>query len=53
MQSRIVPGEVDNPQHISGNLICSGNTPSAQINAFDGGAANVVDGKKIGECAGL
>ena len=53
VQSRIVPGEVDNPQHISGNLICSGNTPSAQINAFDGGAANVVDGKKIGECAGL
>lgn len=43
----------DNPQHISGNLICHGNTPAAQINPFDGGAANVVDGKKIGECAGL
>jgi hypothetical protein len=43
----------DNPQHISGNLICHGNTPSAQINPGDGGAANIVDGNKIGECAGL
>jgi hypothetical protein len=43
----------DNPQHISGNLICRGNTPAAQINPGDGGFPNVVDGKKIGECAGL
>ena len=43
----------DNPQHISGNLICHGNTPAAQINALDGGAPNIVDGNKIGECAGL
>lgn len=42
-----------NPQHISGNLICHGNTPPAQINPADGGAANIVDGHKIGECAGL
>jgi hypothetical protein len=42
-----------NPQHISGNLICHGNTPSAQVNPGDGGAANIVDGHKIGECAGL
>lgn len=27
----------DNPQRISGNLICHGNTPSAQINPLDGG----------------
>jgi hypothetical protein len=63
VQSRYIPegafgpGEppvtVDNPQHISGNLICHGNTPSAQFNPLDGGAANIVDGKKIGECAGL
>jgi hypothetical protein len=53
VQSRIVPGVVDNPQHISGNLICHGNTPAAQVNAGDGGAANVVDGNKIGECKGL
>ena len=53
VQSRIIPNEVDNPQHISGNLICHGNTPSAQLNALDGGAPNIVDGKKIGECAGL
>ncbi len=48
-----VQSRVGNPQHISGNLICHGNTPSAQINPLDGGAPNVVDGKRIGECAGL
>ena len=53
VQSRIIPSVVDNPQHISGNLICHGNSPAAQVNALDGGGANVVDGKKIGECAGL
>jgi hypothetical protein len=42
-----------NLQRISGNLICQGNTPSAQINPLDGGAANIVGGRKIGECAGL
>ena len=42
-----------NPQHISGNLICHKNAPAAQINPGDGGAANIVDGNKIGECAGL
>lgn len=48
-----IQSRVGNPQHISGNLICHGNTPSAQINPDDGGAPNVVDGKMIGECAGL
>ncbi|HYX76108.1 MAG TPA: hypothetical protein VE757_02930 [Gaiellaceae bacterium] len=43
----------DNPQHISGNLICHGNSPAAHINPLDGGFPNVVDGNKIGECAGL
>jgi hypothetical protein len=46
------------PQHISGNLICHGNTPAAHVNAGappagDGGGPNTVDGNKIGECAGL
>jgi hypothetical protein len=53
VQSRIVPGVINNPQHISGNLICRGNTPAAQINALDGGGPNVVDGNRIGQCAGL
>lgn len=59
VQSRFAPPEffppdgLDNPQHISGNLICHGNVPAAQFNPFDGGAQNVVDGRKIGECAGL
>lgn len=53
VQSRIIPGVINNPQRISGNLICHGNTPAAQVNALDGGGANVVGGNKIGECAGL
>jgi hypothetical protein len=51
VQSRIVPGVINNPQHISGNLICQGNTPRAQFNPVDAGAPNIVDGNKIGECA--
>jgi len=38
---------------ISGNLICLGNTPAAQVNSKDKGLPNVVAGKAIGECAGL
>jgi hypothetical protein len=38
---------------ISGNLICFGNAPAAQVNSGDGGLPNVVGGKAIGECAGL
>jgi hypothetical protein len=37
---------------ISGNLICQGNTPVAQI-GDSGGSPNQVGGRKIGECAGL
>jgi hypothetical protein len=43
----------DNPQHVSGNLICHGNNPATQINPDDGGFPNVVDGNEIGQCAGL
>ena len=37
------------------NLICSGNSPAAQIGdaALEGGGTNTVGGKKLGECAGL
>ena len=38
---------------ISGNLICLGNSPAAQVNALDGGQPNHVGGKAVGECAGL
>jgi hypothetical protein len=54
-----VPGQVDTDSSeimtnvIGGNLICFGNTPSAQVNPDDGGQPNVVAGHKIGECAGL
>lgn len=41
----------DNLQHIHGNLICHGNSPTVQINEGDGGTANQVDGRGIGECA--
>ena len=44
-------GDRENPQHISGNLICHSNSPTAQINEGDGGLANVVDGNSVGECA--
>ena len=38
---------------ISGNLICLGNSPAAQVNALDGGQPNHVGGNAFGECAGL
>jgi hypothetical protein len=38
---------------ISGNLICQGNSPAAQVNPDDGGQPNTVAGHKIGQCAGL
>jgi hypothetical protein len=41
------------PQTIGGNLICHDNVPAAQVNPLDGGANNFVDGKALGECAGL
>jgi hypothetical protein len=39
--------------NIHGDLICFGNSPAAQINPDDGGLPNTVDGRKIGQCAGL
>jgi hypothetical protein len=39
--------------HISGNLICQGNSPAAQVNPDDLGQPNTVGGRKIGQCAGL
>jgi hypothetical protein len=53
VQSRATPTPVVRQQLISGNLICFGNSPAAQINPGDGGGPNVVGGNKIGECAGL
>lgn len=41
------------PQTIGRNLICIGNLPAAQVNPSDGGAPNVVQGRAIGQCAGL
>lgn len=38
---------------IHGSLRCEDNTPPAQVNAADGGQANVVSGRKLGECAAL
>ena len=38
---------------VSGNLICQGNSPSAQVNPADGGMPNTVGGRKIGQCTGL
>ncbi len=37
---------------ITGNLVCLGNSPAAQI-GDSGGTPNTVGGQKIGECAGL
>jgi hypothetical protein len=54
-----VPGQIDSDSSeimtntVGGNLICHGNTPSAQVNPDDGGQPNVVGGRKVGECAGL
>lgn len=38
---------------ISGNLVCQGNFPGAQVNALDGGELNDVGGRAIGQCADL
>lgn len=37
---------------ISGNLICQGNSPAAQV-GDSGGGPNIVGGKAVGECASL
>jgi hypothetical protein len=38
---------------INGNLVCQGNFPAAQVNAFDGGELNDVGGHAVGQCADL
>jgi hypothetical protein len=38
---------------ISGNLICQGNSPAAQVNPGDGGQPNTVGGREVGQCTGL
>lgn len=38
---------------ITGNLVCLGNSPAAQVNAGDGGQPNDVGGNKVGQCEGL
>ena len=38
---------------VSGNLMCNGNSPAAQVNPADGGQPNNVGGQKLGQCAGL
>ena len=35
---------------IGGSLICHNNTPTAQVNMFDGGQPNIVGGNAYGEC---
>jgi hypothetical protein len=53
MDTSVVPGSDSSEiqtNAIKGNLICLGNTPTAQINMFDGGQPNVVGGNSIGEC---
>ena len=35
---------------IAGDLICHGNTPTAQVNQFDGGEPNAVGGNSVGAC---
>ena len=53
MDTSVVPG-VDSSEvqtnSISGNLICHGNTPTAQVNLFDGGEPNTIGGNAVGEC---
>jgi hypothetical protein len=53
LDTSVVPG-IDSTEVmtnvIAGNLICHDNTPTAQINVFDGGQPNVVSGNSVGEC---
>ena len=53
MDTSVVPGSDSSEIQtnvIDGNLICLGNTPTAQVNVFDGGQPNVVKGNSVGEC---
>lgn len=53
MDTSVVPGSDSSEVQtnvIEGNLICHDNTPTAQVNVFDGGEPNVVGGNSVGEC---
>ena len=53
MDPSVVPGSDSSEVQtnvIAGNLICHDNTPTAQVNQFDGGEPNVVGGNSVGEC---
>jgi len=53
MDPSVVPGSDSSEVQtnaIEGNLICHHNTPTAQVNVFDGGEPNVVGGNSVGEC---
>ena len=53
LDTSVVPGSDSSEVQtnvIEGNLICLGNTPTAQVNQFDGGQPNVVGGNSVGEC---
>ena len=53
MDTSVVPG-LDSSEVqtnvIGGNLICHNNTPTAQVNLFDGGQPNSIGGNAVGEC---
>jgi len=53
MDTSVVPGSDSSEVQtnvIAGNLICHGNTPTAQVNQFDGGEPNEIGGNAVGEC---
>jgi hypothetical protein len=53
MDPSVVPGSDSSEVQtnvIAGNLICHGNTPTAQVNQFDGGEPNEIGGNAVGEC---
>jgi hypothetical protein len=53
MDPSVVPGSDSSEVQtnvIGGNLICHGNTPTAQVNQFDGGEPNEIGGNAVGEC---
>lgn len=53
MDTSVVPGSDSSEVQtnaIAGNLICHGNTPTAQVNQFDGGEPNQIGGNAVGEC---
>ena len=53
MDTSVVPGSDSSEVQtnvIAGNLICHGNTPTAQVNQLDGGEPNELGANAVGEC---